>query len=531
MNATFNSGICTNLPTQCSHAAARSSLPMADEQARCPECGSRLLSTSLPTGAHKTSRATWAMAALVVGALSVIGAGSWWAVHRTSEPSAPTAARTQVPAETSTSLRLHGSNTVGSVLAPALMQAFLKSEGFDEVSIQPGAAPEERVLHARQSSGNGSVAVELHAHGSSTAFEGLAQGKADIGMSSRTIKPNELEATRPLGDLSKAGGEYVIALDGVAVIVHPGNPIQQLSLSQLRDIYAGRIQSWDQLGGEKQPIHLLARDDKSGTWDTFKVLVMDKDPLANGARRFEDSQQLSDAVSLDPQAIGFVGLPYVQNARALAISDGNSTTLRPSRFTVATEDYALTRRLYLYVGRQAPEFAHRFAQFAVSDAGQKIAESQGFIGQIPEETGGLTEGGRGSDGYRDLVRQGRRLSVNLRFLPNSDTLDNKGRRDLQRIVHRLEQNVGQHEHVMLLGFADNSGAPCDNERLSRQRAQAVARELATFGLQPAVVHGFGSAAPVAANDTPSGRERNRRVEVWIARNDAKAPASSACPGR
>ncbi|RZS53157.1 substrate-binding domain-containing protein [Sphaerotilus mobilis] len=545
-------GVCTNLPSACSHAAARTPLPMDDAGSRCPGCGASLL----PTASGKASGAAAvrqpATVLAIVGLLLMMVLAGWWFMRAadparpagavpvvsavvglpTSTAAAPGAgpASTVVPAAGEQTLRVHGSNTVGAKLAPALLAAFLNQQGYAEVTVQAGDKPEERVLQARSADGKARVLVQLHAHGTATAFSGLAGGQADVGMASRPIKAEELVATQSLGKLASAGSEHVVALDGVAVMVHPGNTVPRLSLAQLRGIFAGQITDWAAVGGPAGPIKVLARDEKSGTWDTFKSLVMGKDALVASARRFEDSAELSDTVALDPQAIGFAGLPYVRNARAVAISDGDAAPLRPSRFTVSTEDYALSRRLFLYVSPQASELARRFVNFAVSDEAQRIADAQGFIGQVPDtaESVAASPAADLPASYRELTGPARRLSVNLRFLPGADQLDNKARRDLDRIVRLLESRARQNERVLLLGFSDKTGADCSNLRLSQQRADAVARELATYGVRPAVAHGYGPIAPVAANDTPAGRDRNRRVEVWLTSADVKALPVEAC---
>ncbi|PXW92270.1 phosphate ABC transporter substrate-binding protein (PhoT family) [Sphaerotilus hippei] len=542
MNAPASLGICTHLPSACSHAASRTPVPMDGPDSRCPECRSRLLPFGGST-ATSTTLPLPILAAALVGLLVLAAAVAWWFLRPAAQTDPAPARVAAGPAIASSGpassrvapagtrlLRVHGSNTVGARLAPALLEAFLREDGYSEFSLQPGARPEERRLLARSADGRSSVEVELHAHGTATAFTGLASGVTDVGVASRPIKPEELAGTKSLGDLSAAGSEHVIALDGVAVIVHPGNPVSRLSLEQLRRLFAGQVKDWAEVGGTPGPVSVHARDDQSGTWDTFKSLVMGKEALVTTARRHEDSGQLSEAVALDPQAIGFIGLPYVRNARAVAVSDGAAAPLRPSRFTVATEDYPLSRRLFLYVSPKAPELARRFANFAVSDEAQRVADAQGFIGQVPD-TADATAASPAADlppVYRSLTGEARRLSVNLRFLNGSDRLDNKARRDLDRIVKLLERSASKNEKVLLLGFSDNAGGTCVNQRLSQQRADTVATELATYGVRPAVIHGFGPAAPVAANDSPAGRERNRRVEVWLTSRPVTAPRAEAC---
>jgi phosphate transport system substrate-binding protein len=111
--------------------------------------------------------------------------------------------------------------------------------------------------------------------------------------------------------------------------------------------------------------NLYARDEKSGTWDTFKDRVLGSSALAS-AKRFEDSRELATAVSRDPDGIGFVGLPYAVGVKVLKIADRGAIALRPNTLTVRTEDYPLSRRLYFYVPANAKPEAREFVRFALS---------------------------------------------------------------------------------------------------------------------------------------------------------------------
>lgn len=294
-------GVCTNLPEACGLAARRQPQPLTDGAGRCSECGSALMLPAAPAAAASPAAARrWLLPVLAL--LLVLAA-----------------------------------------LAPALVKAFLAREGYTEQSATP-TAPEELRIEARRPSDGARLAVALASHGTSTAFASLAAGQAELGMASRPIQAKEREATKALGDLSAEGSEYIVALDGVAVIVHPSNPLKQLTLAQLRDLFTGRTGDWSALGAPAGAVRLHARDEKSGTWDTFRALVLDKQALAAGTTRHEDSRALAAAVAADPMAIGFVGLPYAEAAKTLALADGQGAALRPSRFTVATEDYAPPRR-------------------------------------------------------------------------------------------------------------------------------------------------------------------------------------------
>src|SRR5690606_979959 len=120
---------------------------------------------------------------------------------------------------------------------------------------------------------------------------------------------------------------------------------------QIAQIFSGKITHWDQVGGGQGRIRLYARDSNSGTWETFRDLVLSPKRLElhPEARRFESNADLSHTVSSDINAIGFVGLASVAQAKALAVSSGDSRAMLPSKAQVATEDYPLSRRLYLYI--------------------------------------------------------------------------------------------------------------------------------------------------------------------------------------
>lgn len=414
----------------------------------------------------------------------------------------------------SVAFRLHGSNTIGEKLAPALLEAFLTQQGVTQFSWKKGKNLVERELHFIEN-GNNKV-IELHAHGSSTAFTDLKLAKADIGMASRRIKAPEIqELSASLGSLDQVGNEHIIGLDGLAIIVNQNNTIKKVSTEALAKIFSGEINNWSQLGGEDRTITIYSRDSHSGTWDTFKNLVLKKykKQLSPEAIRFESSSELSAKVSQDESAIGSIGLNYVLHNKALAIAASKDTTaIFPTRFTISTEDYALARRLYFYTPTSASSLVKSFAQFAISAKGQDIVAATGLISQNIK----LEETYLQSDApeqYSHYVKNGKRLSLNFRFDYATKDLDNKGKRDLQRLVTFMEQHPGR--RLALLGFSDSVGAKLKNQSLSLKRAKSVELELTSRGIPVMSVEGFGEALPIANNNTEAGRKRNRRVEVWL----------------
>jgi phosphate transport system substrate-binding protein len=432
-------------------------------------------------------------------------------------------APTPTPPPLKVSLQIHGSNTIGSKLIASLLDGFLRQEGWSNITRVPGKDPDEYSLQGIASGTSGVQSIEVEAHGSATAFDSLAKAACDIGMASRKIKPAEQAMLTALGDMTSPACEHVLALDGIAIVVNKSNPVANLSRKQIQAIFSGQTTDWSKVGGSPGHIDLFARDDRSGTYDTFKSLVLESTPLAPDAKRFEDSSALSDAVSSDPNAIGFVGLPFVRSARAVPVSDQNTAPLLPSVFTVAREDYVFSRRLFLYTPANPPNpLTLRFIQFATSDAGQEIVAREGFVNQIvKKEDPKLADGPAvpaASDlppEYARLTANAERLSVDFRFRTGSSQLDNKAVDDLDRVTTYLASPTARGKEVMLIGFADNKGNPQANQTLSNERAKIVAHQFSSRGVLAAISTGFGSAVPVASNETDEGREKNRRVEVWL----------------
>ncbi len=421
-----------------------------------------------------------------------------------------------------TILRIHGSNTIGAKLAPALAAAFLKNKlGAHRVDMVPRRANEVLVEGLFTDK---IMAVEIQAHGSSTAFKGLKAFRCDIGMASRRIKPKEIGELSFLGDMTSFACEYVLGLDGIAVIVHQDNPISSLPISRIADIFTGAVTDWGQIDATLSgPVTVFARDDKSGTFDTFKHLVLGKTPLTRTARRFESNAELSRAVSSEPLAIGFTGLPYVLRAKALAVSAGDAPAVFPTAHTIATEDYPLSRRLHLYTP-MFPEnvYTRFFVDFALSREGQEIVEKMEFIDQNVK-TFDMTAAQdqpvqdlQTFQAYLDAVSGARRVSVNFHFRSGRAELDAKSVQNLRRIVSFLRRGDANAGKIILVGFADSVGDYAANCRIALNRARSVAESLMTRGISlPMDVISAGEEAPVASNRTASGREKNRRVEMWI----------------
>lgn len=417
-------------------------------------------------------------------------------------------------------LRLHGSNTIGAKLAPELVKAFLQSKGATNIHPVAGDNPEESFIEATLPGVDKPQRIAITAHGSDYAFTDLAEGKCDVGMASRKIKLEEASKLSNLGDMETRGSENVIALDGLAIIVNRSNSIKELSIKQISDIFTGTIKDWSELKGSSGAIKIYARDEKSGTFDTFKNLVLGKNKkLAGDAKLFEDSKKLSEEVAADPDGIGFVGLPYIGQTYAVAVSDEGVKPLKPNAITVQTQEYLLHRKLYFYLPPNTKnELAREFVEFARSNAGQEIASNIGFVGanMKPVVTNDTEQASAQDTGlppeYVKIRNSAREFPTRFYFRPNSSNLDNKSLDDFDRIVAYLAKEG--RSSIILVGFADSNGQEERNRKISQDRAATVEKEFVQAGIKPVQVLGLGSAAPKFPNTTAEGREKNRRVEIW-----------------
>lgn len=448
-----------------------------------------------------------------------------------------------------TILRLHGSNTIGAKLAPALVEAFLQEKGYTNIKRIP-VADLEVLIQGQKPNASDIDAVEIKAHGSATAFAetdknkqvGLLGGYADIGMSSSPINEkiaSEFEA-KQLGNPSLRAQEHIIGLDGVAVIVNPSNPLDKLSIDKIRKIFLGEIKDWAEVGGQAGAIQLYSRDEQSGTYDTFRNKVLLKEKLncqqTVNLKCFEDSKELASHVASDPQSIGFVGLNYISTTKALKVGRSeNVTAFVPNRFTIKTEDYPISRRLFLYQTNQPKPLAAEFIQFALSDAGQKVVSNAGLVevaidqAQTPDtikhmdaDKQRLLDNPAIPKAYKALIEKADRKDtpLNFRFASGSSSLDNRAFRDTGRLVEKLSLPQFANSKLLLIGFTDPKGDANKNLELSKQRAQQVQQELEAEGLKIEMATGFGEEPSLlldSREDDPESLATNRRVEVWLQR--------------
>ena len=234
----------------------------------------------------------------------------------TAEPKPPAETKNQpTPLKHgSLDLRIHGSNTIGAKLAPEIARAYAEKNGLSAGTTNRAPVPRTSTSTTAPPKATANISSGLRRTAPRRHFRILLGGATDIGMSSRRIKDEEVKLLKDagLGDLKAPKAENVIALDGVAVIVNKANPVELLSLDQIARIFSGEIRDWGQVGGTPGLIVTYSRDKKSGTFDTFKSLVMEGAPkreMAASTKPFESSEELSDWSQPIPAALGLLALP------------------------------------------------------------------------------------------------------------------------------------------------------------------------------------------------------------------------------
>ncbi len=330
--------------------------------------------------------------------------------------------------------------------------------------------------------------------------------------------------------------EQIIALDGVAVIVHPSNPIDALTMDQVAQIFACEIKDWSEVGGTPGPITMHARDVNSGTWDTFNSVILkarDK-KICPDAYRYYNSQELSEEVQRDAGAIGAMGLAYIGGAKALNLTDCGLAYYGPSSFAVKTEEYPIARRLFMYTPEklQTP-FSRAFIDFVQSEDGQAAALSADSVDLSIEDSGSCSgkdlllsqtraaviqaQDTRNVKDFVDATAGAERLSVTFRYRTGAggQVVDNRAVNDVKRLARFLALPENQGRELMLFGFADSVGAYSANCRLAQARADGIATLLQDNGVQVALAKGVCEEAPVACDDAKEGNAKNRRVEAWL----------------
>lgn len=231
---------------------------------------------------------------------------------------------------------------------------------------------------------NSGAFVAVTGGGSGTGFSSLISGTCDVAMSSRNVKSKEILLAEQKG---VHPNEIKVALDGLAVVVNPANPVAKLTTVQLADIFTGKTTNWKEVGGNDEKIVILSREVNSGTHVYFKEHVLrrndpnSKEEFAPGALLLSSSQAIADEVAGNPAAIGYYGMGYISaKQKPVAIAkDENSEYIEPVIGNVLSNAYPISRPLFLYTNGLPHGLVKEFVDFALSKEGQDIVLATDFV--------------------------------------------------------------------------------------------------------------------------------------------------------
>lgn len=422
------------------------------------------------------------------------------------------------PPAASETVRVKGSDTIGGALGPDLAEAYHRE--------------------------NPATALVWEALGSSTGFAGLFDGSADLAASSRPISEAEQAEAQRRGLQLR---EWVIAYDGIVVLVHPTNPLPALTLEQVARIFQGRITNFREVGGPDRRIELVARPSYSGTHAFFKEKVVRRGN-AKGPEEFapstlflEHSAEIVARVAADPGAISFLGLGWVRpEVRAVPIAAGKSSAPKSATVeTIRDGSYPIFRPLFLYsLGVPRGEVQNLLA-YILSEAGQRQVTENGFVRTDAPAKLAYRPALSASEAPAAVAAAAAPL-VSRSPLPGSPaparlsepTSSNPaqlirvffasgGARIADaaelRIAEAARRLAGSGQRAQVVGHADANGSKAANDRISAARATAVRQELVRLGVPPErlSISARGADEPIRTNETLEGRQDNRRVDILI----------------
>ena len=224
---------------------------------------------------------------------------------------------------------------------------------------------------------NPGAVVQVNGGGSGTGIAALINGTVDLAQSSRPMKDDEKAKTKASRGADVV--EQAVALDALAVFVHQSNPVRQLTVAQVKDIFQGKVRNWSQVGGPNAPIVLYGRESSSGTYDYFREHVLSKEDFAPAVQTLQGTAAIINAVGRDKNGIGYGGIAYAKDVRPIAIAAAGGSAVAPSEETVANGTYPLARKLFFYYPQTAPERVTKFVQWSLTPEAQGLVSKVGYF--------------------------------------------------------------------------------------------------------------------------------------------------------
>jgi len=215
------------------------------------------------------------------------------------------------------------------------------------------------------------VKISVSGGGSGNGIKALIDGATDLAMASRAMEQKEIDLAKTK---NVAPNQIVCAIDAIVPVVNPANKLTETTLAQLKDLYMGKITSWKELGGEG-PVVVISRDTSSGTYETWEGLVMKKERVFPGALMQASSGAVVQAVSKNKNAIGYVGIGYLDASTKGLKVDG----VEPTAENAKSKKFPISRDLYLYTNGAPAGAVKGLVDFLLGAEGQKLVKEAGFV--------------------------------------------------------------------------------------------------------------------------------------------------------
>jgi len=437
--------------------------------------------------------------------------------------------------------RLIGSPRLAEVVVPALIEGYARDTGRSVERTDDGAGGVTYMLVGEE----GPVArFDILPALPAEAFAALAADEADAVLSTREITPDEVEELRAAGRgrLSDPGRSRILGYDALIPVASPIAETDAITLTELAAILAGAAVDGAEIGLAPGPLTLHLGPEGGGHVGAARLRLLGPGGTIAAPRVVfhADWAALDAAVAADPSAVGLTVFGKPTLATPLSLTGACGRLGRASAETLKTEDYPLTLPLFLYLParRLPPEFSDWLGWLRGGEA-QLILRRAGLVDQAPYAIPVARQGDRlayaiaaaGEDiglsdlrGLAEALLTHDRLSLTFRFEVGSTRLDAQSRSNVLQLARGLRDGVWRGAQLRLVGFSDARGPAEANRDLALARADAVRREvIAALGgeLPPGVsldLLAFGEALPMGCDDSEIGRQINRRVELWIARD-------------
>jgi phosphate transport system substrate-binding protein len=433
-------------------------------------------------------------------------------------------------------------------LVPALIDGFARDRGLRAVrSTSPDGVQSVALFEPGSDGASARLTgrFRLDATSSARAIADLVAGTADIAIALRDVTPDEIAAGEAagVGSLEGRGQALILALDALVPAVSPRGPvIDGIDDGALVAVLAGTAADWGPLGGPAGWPVTLVLPPGTGALDHVLSDRLGAAGLGVPTTAARQTDLMADSVAMvrrDAFAMGLVPLSALDGLRPLALRGACGMDLAADADSLKSEDWPLTLPVYAYLPQgRPPALVREFLAFAQSDAAAPAIRAAGFIDQAVERRPFAESGRRLANAIRGagdevglaalqrLVAElggSERLTVAFRFAGGSADLDAPSRANVTLLARLLARGDFDGEALLFAGFSDGDGPAEANQRLSRSRAQAVLEAVsaaaeAEQGAELTVdlrATGFGEAAPLACDDSPWGRQVNRRVEVWV----------------